>query len=719
MKKRRPVRCAVLCFLILIGCTTQVMPGTPGNSPVAQAPTRVLATPTLDVITPQQIGQAFLEAWQSSDYSKMYALLTPELRQNMTLDTFESTYAEPLHTTTTISVTILPRTLSVENDSAWIDFQEIWHTALFGDLQASNRLDLTRSDDQWWVDWHAGSIWPDLAQGRSFGIEYQVPPRANIYDTNGAGLAIPATIVTVGVVPAQIEDEAQVLNALSQALGMDPEAIRQRYAGQPAEWFIPIGDLDGDTSLAYDELLSLPGIERREKPARLYPMGGVGAHVVGWVSPIPAEAYETYRNLGYRGDERVGIAGLEAWGERILAGQSGARLFLVGPDGSYLGRLAERPAARGRAIYTTLDRDLQALVEQVLGSRRGAVVAMDIHTGAIRALTSGPTFDNNVFVRPTAESERQAVLNDPNRPLLNRATLGQYPLGSVFKIVTMAAGLGPGSMTAETPFHCPGYWDGLGIANRKFCWLKSGHGDINLQQGLTASCNVVFYELGARLHAIDPMILPTYARSFGLGAETGLETLSEAAGLVPDPDWKWTTYQEHWGTGDTVNLAIGQGFLLVTPLQIARMMAAIANGGTLYRPYLVERIAGDGQHPEQVTHPRAVGQLPVSAEHLVTIQQALLGVTTDPEIGTATHRFRGLEIPVAGKTGTAQSAQEGALPHSWFAGYFPADDPELAVVVIAENAGEGSTVAAPMFRQIVEGYYGLPLTPLPTPPANP
>jgi len=704
--------------VLAAGCATHTVPTSPESGP-SQAPTRVLATPTLDVLTPQQIGQSFLEAWQISDYAKMYTLLTPELRQGLTLDDFQAAYTGPLHTTTTISVTILPRTLSVENGSAWIDFQEIWHTALFGDLQASNRLDLLRSNDQWWVDWHVGSVWPDLSQGRRFGIEYQIPPRANIYDMDGAGLAVPATIVTVGVVPARIENENQVLNALAQALEMNPEAIRQRYAGQPAEWFIPIGDLDSETSLAYDEMLSLPGIERREKPGRLYPMKGVGAHVVGWVSPIPAEEYEAYHRLGYRGDERVGIAGVEGWGERILAGQNGASLYLVGPDGSYLGRLAERPASRGRAIYTTLERDLQALVEQVLGARRGAVVAIDIHTGAVRALTSGPTFDNNVFVRPTADGERQAVLYDPNRPLLNRATLGQYPLGSVFKIVTMAAGLGPGSMTAQTPFHCPGYWDGLGIANRKFCWLRSGHGDINLQQGLTASCNVVFYEVGARLHAIDPMILPTYARSFGLGVETGLEALSEAAGLVPDPDWKWATYQEHWGTGDTVNMAIGQGFLLVTPVQIARMMAAIANGGTLYQPYLVARIAGDEQHPEQVTQPKVVGQLPVSAEHLAVIQQALLGVTSDPELGTATHRFRGLEIPVAGKTGTAQSAQEGALPHSWFAGYFPANDPELAVVVIVENAGEGSTVAAPMFRQIVEGYYGLPLTPLPTPSPSP
>jgi penicillin-binding protein 2 len=210
-------------------------------------------------------------------------------------------------------------------------------------------------------------------------------------------------------------------------------------------------------------------------------------------------------------------------------------------------------------------------------------------------------------------------------------------------------------------------------------------------------------------------MLPTYGKAFGLGQETGLEELPEASGLMPDPDWKWSTYRENWGTGDTVNMAIGQGFLLVTPIQIARMVAAVANGGTLYRPYLVDRIAGDGLTPETVTSPQALNYLPLSEAHLSIIQDAMLGVTTNAEIGTATHRFRGLGIPVAGKTGTAEVGQEDAVPHSWFAGYFPADAPEIAMVVLVENAGEGSTVAAPMFRQIVEGYHGLPITPLPKP----
>jgi penicillin-binding protein 2 len=224
---------------------------------------------------------------------------------------------------------------------------------------------------------------------------------------------------------------------------------------------------------------------------------------------------------------------------------------------------------------------------------------------------------------------------------------------------------------------------------------------------------VVFYEVGSRLDAIDSHALPTFARAFGLGEKTGLVHLPEAAGLVPDPTWKVDTYHQGWGTGDTVNMAIGQGFLLVTPLQMARMASAIANGGVIHQPTLIDRIAGNEQFPEQVMRPQAVNHLPISEAHLSIIRAAMLGVTTDTAIGTATHRFSGLGIPVAGKTGTAEVSQEGALPHSWFAGYFPANDPTIAMVVLVENAGEGSSVAAPMFRQILEGYYGLPITPLP------
>ena len=708
-------RMLVLFATLTAGCVTVTPQSITPSATTSASPT---LSPTVDVATPETVGRTFLSAWETADYAQMYSLLLPSLREGLAQVDFEQAYRSPLDTTTTISVTLVPRTLSIDNDKAWIAFDETWHTGLFGTIYAENQLNLTEENGQWWIDWRESTIWPDLVEGNVFAVEYQIPPRANIYDTYGAGLAVPSTIVAVGVIPAYIEDEAAVLAALSQVLTLTPEEIKAVYAGQPADWYIPIEDITGEESLTYNELLSLPGIERRERPGRLYPLDGVGAHVTGWVSPIPAEAYASYRRQGYRGDELVGISGLEAWGEPILAGRNGGRLYIIGADGTYIRGLTERTPERGRAIYATLDRDLQYGAEQALNDRRGAIVALDINTGAVLAMASGPRFDNNAFIRLTDEWPRQVILNDPNLPLLNRAIQGLYPSGSIFKIVTMAAGLEAGGLTAESNFFCPGYWDGLGSINRKFCWLKTGHGDINLKDGLSASCNVTFYTVGAILDDIDPETLPTYGRAFGFGAKTGLQEFPEAEGLIPDPEWKMATYHESWGTGDTVNLAIGQGFLLVTPLQVARMMAAIANGGTLYQPYLVARIAGNASTPERVTQPQATGRLPLSQEHLTTIQEALLAVTTET-FGTATHRFRGLSIPIAGKTGTAEPANENDLPHSWFAGYFPVDDPQIAMVVMVENAGEGSTVAAPMFRQVVEAYYDLPITPLPKPPSVP
>ncbi len=716
-------RVVLVCLLVVLlgnACAEASVPSPAAPRDTDTPPVAAPASPTPDLVTPEVIGRSFFEAWRAEDYARMYSLIAPSVQAEVTQETFMQAYRAALDTTTAISLTLLPRSLSLDGDTAWIEFQEIWHTGMFGNLQANNNLDLVRVDKAWYVDWSRAAIWPDLASGNRFAIEYQIPARANIYDRDGTGLAIPTTIVTVGVIPNQIQDEAALLVTLSQALGLTQVEIQQAYAGQPANWFIPIADITGEESLALNEQLSLPGIDRRERSARLYPLNGVASHVVGWVSPIPAESADVYRQQGYRADQRVGVAGLEAWGESILAGQNGGRLTLTASDNSYVGKLAERPAKRGRPIYTTLDRNLQYQAELMLGNRPGAVVAMDVNTGAILAMTSGPGFDSNIFIRATDEWQRIAVLNDPNQPLINRAIQGQYPAGSVFKIVTLAAALGPGNLGPDTTFNCPGYWDGLGEANRKFCWLETGHGDLSLKDGLTASCNVVFYNAGTALHNVAPGTLSEFGKAFGFGELTGMDALSEAEGLMPDPAWKQSVYQTYWSVGDTVNLSIGQGYLLVTPIQIARMVSAVANGGSLYRPYLVERItAGESGEPETVTRPNVVGQLPVSGADLAIIQEAMIGVTTNPAIGTATHRFQGLDIPIAGKTGTAETARETDQPHSWFAGYFPANEPEIAMVVIVEHAGEGSTVAAPMFRQILEGYYGLPITPLPTPTPPP
>jgi len=704
---------AILVVLLLAGCSgpaTTRPPDYPTIRP-ADHPTNTPPPP----LSPDATAAAYLSAWSAGDYATMYARLSPDSQAAIDAESFAQRYQSALATATVLTVTTRLQSALQEGDRAYISFRLALDTALVGTLITDTVMSLSLHEGQWWVDWDTGLIWPQLAGGYYFRMEYTIPVRANIYDRAGLGLATEGTIVTVGVIPGQIEDENALLAALALVTGLSPDEIRGRYAAAPADWKVPIADISAEVSVDHNDLLSsIPGVYRDEKDGRTYPYGGVAPHVVGWVAPVPAEQLEAYRARGYRGDEWVGVSGLEAWGEEILAGRHGGVLTVVTPAGEKIATVAERPAMPSRAIYATFDRDFQRQVQQILGGRKGAIVVLDVHTGAVLALASGPGFDPNVFVGPAGAVGRSQILADPRRPLFNRATQGTYPAASVFKIVTMAAAMEEAGMDPDnTFFYCPGYWEGLGPAARKGCWKKDGHGNISLKDGLTASCDVTFYAVGQTLDGVGQDVLPRFGRDFGFGEPTGLEGVLEEGGLVPDPEWKANVRGEPWWVGDTVNISIGQGYLLVTPLQMARMMAAVANGGTLYRPYVIGRIgpAGDVE-PEQVTQIQAMGTLPVSPEHLAAIQEALLGVTTK-SIGTAPHRFAGLSIPVAGKTGTAEVGGPDTKPHSWFAAYAPAGSPEIAIVALVENAGEGSTVAAPLVRQVVEAYYGLPLSSLP------
>jgi len=655
----------------------------------------------------------------------MYALLTAGVQATLSLDSFTRAYQDALTQATVNGLSVQVRSVLQQETTAQAAVHVTWQTKLFGPLSYDLILPLSLETPSspvggtkggtWRVAWSLACIHPAL---RSTGYRLQrlispPPARANIYDRNGLGLAVEGSMVTVGVVPGRIQDEQQVLSILSSILGQDPMTLRSRYISFPPDWFVPLGDLTPEAAQVYYQTLEgIEGIEMREKPIRTYRDGGIAPHLVGYLGVIGSEELAYWQSQGYQGDELVGQSGVERWGEIYLAGQRGSRLVVLDPRGRFVTTLAERPVVPGRSIYTTLDRNLQQAVEAILGDRTGAIVVLDPHNGQVLAMASSPAFDPNLFATGIAPETWEVLANDPRRPLLNRATQGTYPPGSVFKIITMAAVLETGLFTPQSTFTCTGLWTGLGPEWAKPCWLRRGHGTIDLVTALAASCDYTFYELGLQLYNHDPNVLPHYARLFGLGRPTGLEAASEAAGLVPDDAWKRETTGEGWAPGDNVNLAIGQGFLVVTPLQIAVMLAAIGNGGTIYRPQAVLRVAASPGEPEVTFPPQAVGQLPLTPEHLQAIRQGLLGATTDPR-GTATHVFQGLGISVAGKTGTAQVDSGEAEPHAWFAGYAPAEDPQIAVVVVVEHGGEGSKAAAPLFRQVIETYFGLTTTPTP------
>ena len=728
----------LLPLLILTACSGEILrppqvlenlsTPTPRPTSTAEPPPAVIPGGA------EGIGLAFFRAWEGQDYLGMYSLLSPQSQALVDSRSFISLYEQAMNTAVVKSIHAQPLASRQEGDRTEFSARVTWKTAVVGDFSRDYLMTLVYSDGRWGVVWNESLILPELEGGQKLHLEYRIPGRANIYDINGRALAYQGTAVTLGVIPGRIEDEPALLDALSLLFNRTPQEIKAIYAPAMPDWYWPIGDVAGDLLQEYAAQIQPHigrGLTANERLTRLYTPEGIAAHVVGYTGAISAERAASYRSEGYRGDEQVGLTGIELWGESYLRGGRGGRLSIVGPSGEFMRTVQETDARQARSLYTTFEWDFQWAVEQALAeairshplAAAGSIVVVDVNNGAVLAMASYPTFNPAVFdpLRAGSEANLTAVLNDPGRPLLNRAAQSAYPTGSIFKIVTMAAGLNSGLYTPDTRYTSTGSWNRLGDAFIKYDWREGGHGTVSLRQAITVSCNSCFYDVGLNVHNQDRDLLPATARQFGLGSPTGIQGINESPGLIPDNAWKLATYGEGWSPGDAVNMSIGQGFMLATPLQMANIFAAIANGGTFYQPTLINRIGAGGGAPEEIWPTVSGGEIPMSAEHLQALRQGLWDVTNGGW-GTATFQFEGFPIPVAGKTGTAET---NARPHAWFGGYAPAapytlangtviSDPEIAVLVMIEHAGEGSEVAAPVFRRIIELYYGVtPVRPFP------
>ena len=645
----------------------------------------------------REAAERFVQAWERGDYRAMYALLSSAARERIDERSFVTRYegiAEEMGQQA-IRITLgepLPGTLR-------FPIHVVRETSRVGRLEEDNAIPVVREGDGYWVDWTPSLIVADLGDGRVQWIP-TVPQRGRILDRNGRPLAELGLVNKVGVIPGQIQNEQQLLERLSQLLNLPQETIRQRYANGQPDWFMPVATLPDPIDPALlEQLAGIPGVVVRQWPERVYPLGPAAAHVTGYLSEISAEELPQRASEGYEPGDRIGRTGIEAWAEQFLRGRRGGRLVIVGPDGRERRVLAEVPAEPAADVVTTIDADLQRAAYEALGDRVGSVVAIDPRNGAIRALVSSPSFDPNRFILGLRPEEWQALNDEQRRPLLDRATQVGYPTGSTFKVVTMAAGMEYLGLDAQSTFDCPPTFTLPGSSVVWRDWNPQGQGRLSLHNALVQSCNTVFFQIGAQLDERDPNLLPQMARGFGFGSETGIPEVPEAAGLVPDPNWKLRERGDYWARGDAVNLSIGQGFFLATPLQLADAYAALANGGTLWRPFLVDRVVAIDGTDRVRAEPSQRGTLPVSAEHIAAIRAALRDVVARPN-GTAFSAFQGFSLPVAGKTGTAESGQE--TPHAWFVAIAPADNPQLVLVVMVEHGGEGSRVAAPIARQILE-----------------
>jgi penicillin-binding protein 2 len=451
-----------------------------------------------------------------------------------------------------------------------------------------------------------------------------------------------------------------------------------------------------------EELGLLRGLVMTPYRGRFYFDEGISPQTVGYLLKISPEQMEEYRRKGYSGEERVGVSGLEAWAESQLAGIRGGSVYVLDPNGNILTRLANSESKAPEYMHTTLDKDLQIQAQRSMEGYKGAIVVMERDSGRILAIVSSPGYDANLFETSNFNSNilLNTALNDPDRRLLNRATQGAYPMGSIFKIVTMSAALESGYYRSNTTYDC-GYrfteLAGTTLYDWTYTYKKSPSGNIDLIGGLVRSCNPYFWHIGLDLFqkgkAND---IVDHAAGYGLGKLTGIKELEEVAGQVLDPH----------SEGDAVQLAIGQGSMLATPLQVAVMISSIGNGGNLYRPEIVSKFTSPDGSVLYTDTPEVVSKLPERPEIMDVIRKAMRKVVTD-EHGTAQAALAGIQIPIYGKTGTASTAE--VEPHSWFAGYTDAaketKKPDITIVVIAENAGEGSMVAAPIFRRIIEIYY--------------
>jgi penicillin-binding protein 2 len=535
----------------------------------------------------------------------------------------------------------------------------------------------------------------------------QIPQRGRILDRKGRPLAQMGQITRVGVVPGKITNEADLLQRLSQLLDMPQDIIKNRYQGGQADWFMAVKDLPGDVDQSLiDQLNAIEGVAIQKPPARVYPQGELAAHVVGYMSEVTADELPELSKQGYEAGDLVGRTGIEASAEKWLAGKRGGTLALIGPDGGTIRVLGEVPMEDAHDVVLTLDIDLQRAAFDALGDQQGATVVLDPNNGEVLAMVSKPSFDPNQFILGVTD-EQWAQLMDPQRqPLLNRAVAFATSTGSIFKVITASAGMVHMGLTPDSDTPCPGEFRLEGVDQVWHDWVPGGQGDLNLHNGIVRSCNTVFYRMGAELDELDEHFLPDMAKAYGLGKLTGLPELYEIPGIVPDPEWKMENVGDFWARGDAINLAIGQGYLTATPLQMANVYAAIANGGTLYQPHLLLDVVKLDGSIVQSGEVKENGKLPLSAEQISWLQDALYDVV-NADNGTAVEPFVGVGHPVSGKTGTEETGTEAQGTNAWFASYTPSDDPKIANIVFVEKGVAGSKAAAPVSRDIIDAWYTL------------
>lgn len=515
-------------------------------------------------------------------------------------------------------------------------------------------------------------------------------PRGIIFDRNGVALVKNRISFDLCIVYQQLRDRTSLARIFRDMLGMSGKQIadaldkaRQRpYAPIPV-----VEDIEKEKAIMIEEAsFDIDGLVMETRSKRDYLYGEAGSHLFGYLSEISEQELEDLDEYGYRSGDLIGREGLEKFYDRYLKGVDGGTQIEVDNRGRQTRVIGLKEPQNGKDLHITIDINLQLACDKLLGESNGAIVVMDPNSGEVLALVSHPAFDPNIFVKPNTSAERLKLLNDKiGRPMSDRAISGLYPPGSVFKIVTASASLETRKITPYTRFFCSGSYR---LGRAKFdCWKEGGHDSQSVVLGLMNSCNVFFYNAG-RAAGVDS--IEAFAKLFGFGKVTGIDLPDEVKGIVPGRAWKRSYRNDRWYEGETINYAIGQGYLVVTPIQVLEMMAVMANKGSLVRPYVAKKI--DNTLVSTVSK-KDIG---ISNETIRLVRKGLYEVVNNIE-GTG-KRAKVDGVVAAGKTGTAQNPH--GRTHAWFAGFAPYEDPKICLVVFLENGGKGGLNAAEVARGI-------------------
>jgi len=554
-----------------------------------------------------------------------------------------------------------------------------------------------------------------LAENNCIRLQSINPPRGMIFDRNGRLLVENRPSFDLNIILKDAKPVRQTVERLSSYVRVEPDALFTRIGRKNGfSLYKPIllkQDIGRDVLAAIEvNRFDLPGVEVNVKPLRHYIRRGSSTHIIGYLSEINPDELKNGAYPDARPGDYVGKFGAEKSFDRYLRGKRGGRQVEVNATGQVVRVLKTVDAQPGHNIYLTIDQRLQEITEALLSGIAGSAVAMEPSTGEILAMVSSPSFDQNAFVSGLSRSQWSALISNPFRPMENKAIQGLYPPASTYKIITAIAGLEEGVIDDTTTFFCPGF---LRYGDRVFrCWKKGGHGTVDIYRALEESCDVFFYQVGQRL-GVDR--LAWHAKASGLGAVTGINLDHEEEGLIPTAAWKKRRTGIPWQRGETLSVAIGQGYDLVTPLQMAVLMAAVANDGVSYKPLIVKRVeTADGkvvyENKRQVER-----KLPAGKETLDIVKRALWRVVNGKRGTARVAKLKGIEI--IGKTGTAQvvgrrkneisrniERASHHRAHAWFVAYAPADGAQIAVSVMVEHGEHGSSAASPIAREIIKTY---------------